>query len=415
MESNKQLSLITFSNDWFREKDGRIWSSVGVSSSIRLFADNFKEVGIVAHLSPDPPDETKHVPYPQQYSLIPIPFRPNPFGRIMELFSVFFLAHKLVRKFDAPYLRMFSLEAFPAALYCTLFYRKPWFMSLHGDMAEAIDISWKSRNIPAIFRKLVCSFYKRITRFVCKKPCALYTAGPALKDLYVPDHPESEPFIDSGIRQEEVFGQCTDVCESQPYELIFVGNMKPRKGLDILLNVVIKLRKQNVPVKLTILGDGTNEDLERLCPDLDKIREYVEFGGFFTYGKPLFERMRQADILVVPSRGAEGWNRVITECAAQGVPAVVTDVNSLKASVMTWPDGPTGIVVPPEDPDAIVDAICQIIDNPDQRRAMVHRCVDRGQHYVFEKEFLRLRERLEKFYGDGLRPVSEIPLERAGR
>ena len=415
MQNSKQLTLITFSNDWFYQKDGRIWSSVGVSSSMRLFTDNFKEVGIVAHLSPNPPDESKHVVYPEHYRLHPVPFRPSPAGRIMEFFSIFRLAHKLVRQYDVPYLRMFSLEAMPASIYCTLFYRKPWFMSLHGDMAEAIEISWKSKQKHSWLCKPICTVFRWLTRFVCKKTCALYTAGPALKDLYVPDHPESEPFIDSGIREEEVFQQRPHVCTSQPYELLFVGNMKPRKGLDILLDVMLQLRQLQVPVKLTILGDGTNEDLERLCPDFNNIRDVVEFGGFFTYGRPLFDRMRQADILVVPSRGAEGWNRVITECAAQGVPAVVTDVNSLKASVTSWPDGPTGIVVPPENPDALINAIQEIINNPDRRRAMVQRCLARGRYYIYENEFLRLRKRLEKFYGDGLRPVDEIPLKEAGR
>ena len=352
------------------------------------------------------------MPYPEKYSIHPIPFESGLKGRIRQQFRVFRLARSLVRRYDVPFVRMFSLEALPAALYCTFFYRKPWFMTLHGDTAEAISISWKWKKSRRFFRKPICAIFRWLTRIVCKKTAVLYTAGPVLKDIYAPQHPESMPFIDTGIRKKDIYEERLDICTSEPYELLFVGNMSPRKGLDILLRVIVKLRELQVPVKLTILGGGTDEDLANLCEDFDKIRDVVKFGGYFTYGQPLFSRIRQSDILVVPSRGAEGWNRVVTECNAQGVPAVVTDVNSLAVSVNEWS---SGIVVPPEDTEALVAAIRHIIDNPEERRAMVQRNLARGRHYIYENEFLRLRARLETVFGDGLLPVEQIPVEEAGR
>ncbi len=412
MKKNNQLSVIIFSCDWFYEKDGRIWSSPIASSSIRLFGDNFSKVGIAARLSPQLPDTTKHIPFPENYSLHPIPFETGLKGRIKQQFSVFRIARSLIRLYDVPFVRMFSLEALAAAIYCTFFFRKPWFMTLHGDTAEAISISWQWKNKHRFLRKPICGLFRWLTRVVCKKPAILYTAGPVLKDIYAPKHPESMPFIDTGIRKEDIYEERLDICTSESYELLFVGNTSPRKGLDILLKVVVKLRELQVPVKLTILGGGTKNDLANLCEDFDKITDIVQFGGYFTYGKPLFERMRKSDILVVPSRGAEGWNRVITECNAQGVPAVVTDVNSLAASVSEMS---TGIVVPPEDADALVAAIRKIVDNPEERRAMVKRNLERGRNYIYANEFLRIRKPLEKIFSNGLLPVEQISTEEAGR
>jgi len=233
------LSLLIFSCDWFYEKDGRIWSSAIDSSSIRLFGDNFSNVGIVAHLSGEPPDPSKHIALPAKYHLHPIPWAEGLAQRIPQAWKVLKLARTLSRCYDVLYTRMFSYPALPAALYCSLFYKGPWFLGLHGDVEESAFAGYASMN--RICRFIVAKTMGFIARLICRNPKPLFMAGPALGLKYAGLRKDWVSFMDCGIREEDIFEEREDTCTSPPYELIYVGDTSRRKGIDILLRAVAKL------------------------------------------------------------------------------------------------------------------------------------------------------------------------------
>ncbi|WP_117215418.1 glycosyltransferase family 4 protein, partial [Allorhizocola rhizosphaerae] len=64
-----------------------------------------------------------------------------------------------------------------------------------------------------------------------------------------------------------------------------------------------------------------------------------------------------ADLLVLPSRG-ESYGMVVTEALARGIPVVGTDAQGLPEALGRAPDGDLpGILVPPDDPGALADAL----------------------------------------------------------
>jgi glycosyltransferase involved in cell wall biosynthesis len=78
------------------------------------------------------------------------------------------------------------------------------------------------------------------------------------------------------------------------------------------------------------------------------------------------ELWRAADLFVMPSRH-EAFGMVYQEAAAAGLPVIATRINAIPEIVE---DGRTGILVPPGDPGALVQAMRTLVDSADERRRM---------------------------------------------
>jgi glycosyltransferase involved in cell wall biosynthesis len=101
-------------------------------------------------------------------------------------------------------------------------------------------------------------------------------------------------------------------------ELIYVGQLIERKGVDLLLEAVA-----SVPLSLTIVGDGERRDsLKNMAVTLG-IADRVHFEGVIPSSQVL-DRIAQADMLVLPSRW-DGWGLVVNEALMVGVPVLVSD------------------------------------------------------------------------------------------
>ena len=98
--------------------------------------------------------------------------------------------------------------------------------------------------------------------------------------------------------------------------IIAIGNLSPRKGFDLLLNVMNELKGENI--KLTILGDGAyKEDLLKQKTELGL--DNVTFQG--NVANP-FVYLKEADLFILSSR-YEGFPNVLLEAGACGMRLVV--------------------------------------------------------------------------------------------
>lgn len=134
--------------------------------------------------------------------------------------------------------------------------------------------------------------------------------------------------------------------------LVAIGRLIPIKGLDVLLKAFAQARRELPELELEIAGTGPlAATLEGSAP------EGVTFLGHVSPVAPLLERNA---IAVVPSRG-EGFGMVALEAAERGRAAIVTNVGGLPEIVE---DGVTGVVVPPDDADALARAIVALVRDP---------------------------------------------------
>ena len=144
--------------------------------------------------------------------------------------------------------------------------------------------------------------------------------------------------------------------EANPYSgpgphLVAVGRLCRQKGYDILLDAMPAVLKRISSAQLSILGEGPLEgELRHQAHNLNLI-DSVHFLGFqqnpWTY-------LKHADLFVLPSR-YEGLPNVLLETLALGTPVVAADCPGAMREIRDHEQ--QMVLVPPENPDALADAI----------------------------------------------------------
>ena len=140
-----------------------------------------------------------------------------------------------------------------------------------------------------------------------------------------------------------------------------------------------------------IVGDGPErERLERLAASLG-IAQRVAFEGWQSDARDFLTTF---DVFVLPSR-FEGFPLVLLEAMLAGLPVVATDVGSVAEAVQ---DGETGLLVPPDDVQALNEALHTLLDDPDLRRKLG----DAGRARALEFSPARMAREFEALYAEVL-------------
>jgi glycosyltransferase involved in cell wall biosynthesis len=144
-------------------------------------------------------------------------------------------------------------------------------------------------------------------------------------------------------------------------QLIIVGRLHESKGHAVLLDALAK-----VPgAQLTIVGDGPERAaIEKQIESLG-LAERVRLTGSVAEDE-IIRLMRGADLFVAPSH-AEPLGVVYMEAMAMGVATIGTAAGGVAEIIDSGKDG---LLVPPRDPDALAEAIRQLIHEPDRRRVI---------------------------------------------
>lgn len=147
--------------------------------------------------------------------------------------------------------------------------------------------------------------------------------------------------------------------------LLYLGRLKKYKRVDLVIEAVARLAEGGVDVQLLVGGTGDQaeelHDLAGLLGVVDRVR----FLGYVSEEDKL-GLMRTSWMHVLASE-KEGWGISNLEAAACGTPSIAADAPGLRESVV---DGTTGLLVPPDDADALAAAIRALIEDPERRDAM---------------------------------------------
>jgi glycosyltransferase involved in cell wall biosynthesis len=149
--------------------------------------------------------------------------------------------------------------------------------------------------------------------------------------------------------------------EEHPADLVYVGEFRAAKGLNVLVDALCSLRsRQGRAPSAVLIGSGAGED------DLRRRIQECDLGDTTTIlaPRPIRQALSKADILVMPSL-AESLPYVSLEAAAAGQPMVSTNVGGIPEIF-----GPfSQQLIAPGDAKALADAIASMIATPAAERS----------------------------------------------
>ncbi len=169
--------------------------------------------------------------------------------------------------------------------------------------------------------------------------------------------------------------------------LLYVGNIKPHKNLERLIEAFYLVRAEGrSELELVIIGDEISklQSLRRAVHKHD-IHRYVRFLGFVP-DKTLAVLYRLASVFVFPSL-YEGFGLPPLEAMASGTPVITSNVSSLPEVV-----GDGALLVDPYSAEAIAAGILMVLRSTHLREDLKRRGLKRAQEYSWARSVQRVRE-----------------------
>ncbi|MDW5563861.1 MAG: glycosyltransferase family 4 protein [Methanomassiliicoccus sp.] len=194
---------------------------------------------------------------------------------------------------------------------------------------------------------------------------------------------------------------CSREGREGPLTVLYLGNIMPHKGLDVLVRAIAKLPRS--AVRLDVVGAAL--DTEYLLSvghvvAAEGLGEVVRFHGRLAE-KEKVEMMCSADVLVMPSYH-EGYGLVIVEAMAAGLPVIAPASGGAREIIS---DRREGFLCEGGDEEGIAGNLRALI-NPSLRAEMSACARARFEHLpTWETEMERARAYLERIVGQSPKNV----------
>lgn len=173
---------------------------------------------------------------------------------------------------------------------------------------------------------------------------------------------------------QEVARRQIDLGDTTP-TVVYIGRMLPRKDVRNLLRAVaILTHRYGLAPRLLIVGGETSEPDRVVTPEIGVLQDLAIdlgiAGQVRFYGKRQPETLHAyycAGDVAVTTPWYEPFGLTPLEAQACSRPVIGSAVGGIPFTIK---DGETGLLVPPQDPEALAAALYQLLSNPGQREAM---------------------------------------------
>jgi glycosyltransferase involved in cell wall biosynthesis len=141
--------------------------------------------------------------------------------------------------------------------------------------------------------------------------------------------------------------------------VVTVANLRPVKGIDVLIRSAALVREQVRNVIFAVIGEAHDAIYPQ---ELNALADRLGVAGnlrFMGRRDDVYALLKAADVFCLPSR-SEGMSNALLEAMACGLPCVATNVGGNPEVVV---DGRTGYLVPAEDPSALAERMIALLRN----------------------------------------------------
>ena len=284
---------------------------------------------------------------------------PGPLIRILEFLIVQIRLWSEIKKGDIIYIRS-HFAAFPISLFAKI-KRIPVILEVNGSY-EDLFIAW---SLACYFSKL----FKLLCRFQFKWADVLITVTPELKEWLYKETGKNAIYIVPNGANTDIFNPnaINNYKIPKPY-VVFFGSLAAWQGIDTLL-AAVNLPEWPEEIKVVIIGDG----VERAKVE----KEENQNPNIVYLGRIPYKNV--PGIIVNSIAGLSPQNNMggrsntglyplkLFETLACGVPIIVTDFPGQADLVRRYR---CGLVIMPDDPKALVDAISYLFYNSSKRKIM---------------------------------------------
>lgn len=189
--------------------------------------------------------------------------------------------------------------------------------------------------------------------------------------------------------------------------ILFVGRMEKRKGFRHLIRAFHSIKAAIPDARLIVCGAFSDKDKAPFVryARATKLRS-VHFVGYVS-PEELPRYYRTATIFCAPSTGFESFGIILLEAMAAGVPIVASDIAGYRQVVE---NGCEGVLVPPEDEQALAQNIIALLRDP-QRRAVMSEC---GKRKAAQYDWSIIARRVLEYYQQlsAVKQVAPVPAQR---
>lgn len=161
--------------------------------------------------------------------------------------------------------------------------------------------------------------------------------------------------------------------------IVAMGRLNEVKRFDLLIQAFARCHQEFPEWRLRILGEGSERQvLERLIHDLNLVGMVDLPGSITNIGHALSE----AEFFVLSSR-VEGLPNVLLEAMSCGIPVIATSCSSGPREIVR--EGVDGLLVPPENVDALAAAMRRLMSDPDERARLAARAPEVRERFSMER------------------------------
>jgi len=236
------------------------------------------------------------------------------------------------------------------ALYVHFVLKKPYVLALRGSDVPGYDYTnWYMAPLHRLLMPL--------TRFLWKHASSVTVLSRGLGALARRTCPDIETVVISNAIDSKVFPAKQPAAPAAPIRLLTVCRMVRRKGLNFLIDAMRELREDGI--ELELIGSGQESESVAQLIEQHGLGDCVTMLGYIPRDQ-LYRYYHQADIFVLPSL-AESFGQVLLEAMSCGLPIVATTVGGIPETIRPERNG---LLVPPGDAKAIVDAVRYLAARP---------------------------------------------------